>query len=150
MSGGYRILDDVAIADVAFDATGDTPTELCRVAGQAVMELMADPGTIPSTWSRTLELQADSLDELLFEWLNRLVYLKDACAVVYHAVVVSVTAPSSASEAEGSWRLHATVSGAPVDPATQTLRDDIKAVTKHLYAVTRDAAGYHARVVVDV
>lgn len=146
MTGSYRILDDIALADVGFEVVGETPDELCRAAGQAVIELMADPRTVGGSWERTIEVTAESLAELLFDWLNQLVYLKDACGVLFHELRVDVTTP----EPDGLWRLRSTLWGAPVDPAILELRSDIKAVTKHLYMVSQEGAGWRARIVVDV
>ncbi len=146
MTGTYRLLDDIALADTAFDAEGDTPTELCDIAARALMELMADPATIGTTWTHTVECAAEDLGELLYDWLNQLVFLKDAHGVLFHDVRVRVTEGRAAPR----WRLHADLSGAPVDPTSQELRADVKAVTKHLYRVMPSGTHWRARVVVDV
>lgn len=146
MTGSYRLLDQIALADTAFEAVGESPTELCEAAGCAVMELMANPATVGTAWTMTLECTAESLDELLFDWLNQLVFLKDAHGVVFHDAQVRVTGGT----APQAWRLHALVSGAPVDQATQELRADVKAVTKHLFEVTQVGSCWRARVVLDV
>ena len=54
------------------------------------------------------------------------------------------------NDAHTAWHLHAELTGAPVDPATQDLRSDVKGVTKHLYAVTQEGTSWKARVVLDV
>lgn len=146
MTGTYRLLEDIAIADVAFEAVGATPGELCETAGRAVVDLMANPSTVGTGWTQVVVGTADTLGELLYEWLNRLVYLKDAHAVLFHDVDVQVTEQGMAPR----WRLQALVRGAPVDPSIQELRADIKAVTKHLYEVSQDGSGWRARVVLDV
>lgn len=146
MAGSYHVLDDIALADAAFEAEGASPTELCEAAGQAVMELMADPATVGASWSFRLERTAETLAELLFDWLSELVFLKDAHGVLFHHLHVAV----SGQDGPQGWRLAATIVGAPVDSTSQVLRADIKAVTKHLYDVRNDARGWRARVVVDV
>lgn len=144
MSASYRVLEDVALADIAFDAQGATPAELCQAAAQAVIDILADPSTVGTTWHREVTCESDSFAELLFDWLNELVFLKDAEAVVFHRVALTV------DEQGGQWRLRAQVTGAPIDASSQTLHVDIKAVTKHLYAVTQAPDGWQARVVLDV
>ncbi len=147
MAGSYHVLDDIALADAAFEAEGASPTELCDAAGRAVMEMMADPTTVGTSWSFRVERTAETLADLLFDWLNELVFLKDAHGVLFHHLQVAV----GGQDGPEGWHLAATIAGAPVDPSTQELRADIKAVTKHLYDVTRDArGGWRARVVVDV
>ena len=146
MPGRFRFLDDIALADMAFDAAGDSLTDLFDAATSALLESLADPASVAETWRHVVEIDEPDIPSLLFEWLGRLVYLKDAHAVVFHRVVLSVTA----SPDQSSWRLKAEVFGAPINPSTQELRSDVKGVTKHLYAVTQDGSGWKARVVLDV
>ena len=146
MSGTFRFLDDVALADMAFDAEGDSLSALFDAATEALLEGLANPITIGTTGRQVIDMEEPNIPRLLFEWLGRLVYLKDARSVVFHRVTLSVEQPAGQS----CWHLHADVIGAPVDPATQELRSDVKGVTKHLYAVTQDGTRWKARVVLDV
>lgn len=146
MPGTFRFLDDIALADMAFEAEGDSLSALFDGATQALLESLADPGTVGQTWRQSLDLDEPDIPTLLFEWLGRLVYLKDAHGVVFHRVSLSVE-----PQPDGlSWHLHAEVVGALVDPATQALHSDVKGVTKHLYRVRQDETGWKARVVLDV
>jgi len=146
MPGTFRFLDDIAIADMAFEAEGDSLSALFDAATEALLHSLADPASVATTWRRTLDLSEPDIETLLFEWLSRLVYLKDAEGVVFHQASVTVTQDSTGS----AWHLHAEITGAPVDPATQELRSDVKGVTKHLYAVTQEDNVWRARVVLDV
>ena len=146
MPGRFRFLDDVALADMAFDAEGASITDLFDAATSALLESLADPSSVAETWRHVIDIEEPDIPSLLFEWLGQLVYLKDAQAVVFHRVSLSV-APSPD---QSCWRLHAEVIGAPVNPLVQELRSDVKGVTKHLYAVRQDGTGWKARVVLDV
>lgn len=146
MPGRFRFLDDIALADMAFDAEGDSLSDLFDAATSALLESLADPTSVAETWRHVIDFEEPDIPSLLFEWLGRLVYLKDAHAVVFHRVALAV-APSPDQYA---WRLHAEVIGAPVNASVQELRSDVKGITKHLYAVTQDATGWRARVVLDV
>jgi SHS2 domain-containing protein len=144
MAHSFRFLDDIAVADVAFEAEGDSVEELFRAATEALLEMLADPLTVAVTWERQIEHVCGDLDELLFEWLSDLVYWKDAAGVVFHDADLSVIQKSA------TWTLAAVLRGAPVDQATQTLHNDVKGVTKHLYEVKQQGMHWYARVVVDV
>lgn len=146
MPGTFRFLDDIALADMAFEAEGNSLATLFDAATEALLQSLADPATIASAWSRTVDLVEPDIETLLFEWLSRLVYLKDAEGVVFHQASITLTENSDGS----TWHLHAEVTGAPVDPAIQELRSDVKGVTKHLYAVTQAGQRWIARVVLDV
>ncbi|WHZ21489.1 MAG: Archease [Nitrospira sp.] len=146
MAGSFRFLDAVALADMAFEAVGGSLPELFDAATQALIESVADPATVGQTRRQTIDLEEPDLAVLLFEWLGRLVHLKDAKGMVFHRINLSLTQRPERS----LWHLHAEVIGAPVDPATQDLRSDVKGVTKHLYAVTQDGSNWTAKVVLDV
>ncbi len=144
MAHSFRFLDDIAIADIAFEAEGDSVEELFCAATQALCEALADPTTVGTSWGHTSELRHAEIAELLFDWLSEMVYLKDAEAVVFHRADLSLT-----KSADG-WVLQARLFGAPVDSRVQELRNDVKGVTKHLYQVVREGNRWKARVVLDV
>jgi SHS2 domain-containing protein len=145
MSGQFRFLDDIALADVAFEATGATPTELFQAAADAVIHTMVDPLTVSVGWSKTLHYEESSLEALLFEWLSAVVYWKDAAGVVYHEACSDVSSTTA-----DRWELRATLRGESVDGHRHELRADVKAVTKHLYRLSQTADGWTATVVLDI
>jgi SHS2 domain-containing protein len=144
MAYAYRVLDDIAVADLAFEADGDSVEDLFRGATQALIEAMANPVTVRGTWERTIRRVESDTAALLFDWLSDLVYWKDAAGVVYREVRLTLTRQAD------EWELQATLLGAPVDPSTQELRADVKGVTKHLYALTEAGGRWTVRVVLDV
>ncbi|MEK7300879.1 MAG: archease, partial [Nitrospirota bacterium] len=83
MPASFQFLDDVALADLAFDAEGDSVPEVFEAASNAVMEAMADPKTVGATWERCVEHVEADLAELLFDWLSDFVYWKDAAGIVF-------------------------------------------------------------------
>jgi SHS2 domain-containing protein len=144
MAYAYRVLDDVAVADLAFEVDGDSLEDLFRGATQALIDTMANPATVGGTWERTIQRNEADAPTLLFDWLSDLVYWKDAAGVVYQDVQLTLNRQAD------KWELQARLLGAPVDPATQELRADIKGVTKHLYELSQCGSRWYARVVVDV
>jgi len=146
MPASFRILDDIAIADVAFEATGNNLSELFVAAAQAVIDIVADPTTVAKAWHRTIEREDDQIAELLFDWLSEIVYLKDAEDIVFCEAMASVVHDS----VHRCWRLHGELIGETIDPARHELRSDVKAVTKHLYEVWENGEHWKARVVLDI
>ncbi len=144
MAFSYRLLDDVALADLAFEVAGDSFPDVVQGATDALIETMADPVTVGATWSQSIHLEVTDPADLLFRWLSELVYWKDAASVVFSRAVLDLR------EERGVWKLDATLVGAPVDRIAQVLRADVKGVTKHLYDVKGDGGRWTARVVVDV
>lgn len=146
MTTEFRFLDDIALADCAFDAAGDSPSELFQAAAQAVIETMVNPATVSASKSQTIERKDADLATLLFDWLADIVYLKDAHALVFR----EATAAVRHDPALGDWQLQGTVVGEPIDQTRHELRADVKAVTKHLYEVRQEGGRWMARVVLDI
>lgn len=145
MAHTFRFLDDIAMADLAFEAGGDSLHDVFQGATDAVIHAMADPQTVGTAWRHVIEREEADPASLLFDWLSDLVYWKDAAGVVFHRSEVRLTQRDN-----GMWTLHATVYGEPVQAAKQELRADIKGVTKHLYRLAHEEKGWTVRVVLDV
>ena len=145
MSHAFHFLDDVATADLAFEASGNSLQELFQGATCAVIETLADPTTVGSSWRQMIERTDEDPAELLFDWLSDLVYWKDAAGVVFSRSELTLIRQDL-----DCWKLRGLLYGESVNGSTQTLRADVKGITKHLYEVKQEDMRWHARVVVDV
>ncbi|MYJ22052.1 MAG: archease [Nitrospira sp. SB0673_bin_12] len=146
MGKAHRFLDEIVLGDLAFEATGNSVSELFAAAGLAVIEVMADPLTVETNWTKDCFLSESELEDLFFEWLNSIVFIKDVEGVVFHKVHAMVRQDSE----NNLWHLDATLTGDRVDAARQDLRTDVKAVTKHLFEIRHDESGWYARAVLDL
>ena len=61
MPGSFRFLDDIALADMAFDAEGESLPSLFDAATQALIESLADPSTIADTWCATVSCSSRAM-----------------------------------------------------------------------------------------
>ena len=139
----YRYLDDVALADIAFEAEGDTLAFLFEACALATTAVMADPATVRPAEMRRVELGAETLEALLYDWLAEIIWLKDAEGLLFSRFLVEVGAGAPS-------RLAATLWGERIAAGGASLRADVKAVTYHLFAVERTDGGWRARVVLDI
>ena len=146
MGKAYRFRDEIVLGDLAFEATGDSPSELFAAAALAVMETMADPLSVERNWTREFRFSEQDIADLLFEWLNAIVFIKDTEGVVFHDVRATVSRDSE----KNLWHLDAALIGDRVDATRQVLRTDVKAVTKHLYEVGQHEGSWYAHVVLDL
>jgi SHS2 domain-containing protein len=141
----YEFLPDIAIADVAFRTLGKTLEELFVAAGEATMNVMVDD---LSAIARREEVQVDlseqALDMLLFDFLNELIFLKDARQLLLLAKTIKISAAAS------GFTLHALLFGEQLDPAKHPLNADVKAVTLHRFEVKETPEGWEATVVLDI
>jgi SHS2 domain-containing protein len=144
MTWAIRFLEDVTLADLGFEATGESLEEVFRGATQALLESMANPATVPGGWERVIERSDADQSALLFDWLSEVVYWKDAAGVVFRE------APLTLAREGDVFLLRACLIGAPVDRHSQELRNDVKGVTKHVYDLKESDGGWKAIVVLDV
>jgi SHS2 domain-containing protein len=144
MAWTFRFLEDIALADIGFEAEGESVEEVFRGTTQALIESLANPSTVSGRWERAIERSDADLAALLFDWLSEMVYWKDAAGVVFRE------APLTLTRERDVWLLRARLIGAPVDQQTQELHADVKGVTKHLYEIKQTSGCWKARVVLDV
>jgi SHS2 domain-containing protein len=144
MAWTFRFLEKIALADIGFEAEGESVEEVFRGATQAVLETMATPSTVSGVWERAIERSDLDPSALLFDWLSEVVYWKDAAGVVYREAPLTLTGEG------GVWLLRARLIGAPVDHQTQELHADVKGVTKHLYELKQTDGRWKVCVVLDV
>lgn len=141
----YRYLEDIAIADVAFEARGKTIEELFAAAGDALMNVMVDNlDGIREVEHQTFQIESEDLERLLFEYLQEIIYLKDAEQLLVRTRTISI------AHAGDHFHLKAEAGGEQIHPARHELNADVKAVTLHRFEVKEDSEGWKATVVLDI
>lgn len=141
----YEYLDDVAIADIAFVATGRDLPETFIAAAEATLNVMIEnPGDVGPRERRDLSCENEALDLLLFDFLNELIYYKDAERLMLRVRDVSI------SGRDGAYRLEALAEGEVLDPARHEQRADVKAVTLHKFTLEQVPEGWRAAVILDI
>jgi SHS2 domain-containing protein len=145
MTPPYRYLEEIATADVAFEAWGATTEETFLAAADATLNTMVEEiGTVAPREHREISIAADALDLLLFDLLQELVYHKDAGRLLLRVRDLRI------EESGSGYRLQADAVGETIDPARHTLLADVKAVTLHRLSVEKTPSGWRAVVVLDV
>jgi SHS2 domain-containing protein len=141
----YNFLDDIAIADIAFEAWGDTPEEMFVSAADAAMNVMvADLDTIERNESRAIELKSEELDMLLFEFLQEFIYYKDAEMLLLRVENVKIRIE------DDFCFVSANAYGERIDPEKHDLIVDVKAVTLHKFKVEQTDRGWETLVILDI
>ena len=141
----YRYLENIAIADIAFEAWGETVEEMFIAASDAVINTMvADLCAIEARISRRFQVEEGSIEVLLFQMLQELIYYKDAEQLLLRARSVRITPRGD------GWVALIETAGEPIAPERHELIVDVKAVTLYQFRVEHTAKGWRAAVVVDV
>src|SRR6266404_2829071 len=141
----YKFLEEIGTADIAFEATGHDLPELFSDAADATMNVMIDnlDGIEPRE-TRHIELSNDQIDMLLFDFLQELIYFKDAERLLLRVRHVRI------DEKDGNYFLKAETAGEPLDATRHHQRADVKAVTLHGFSVEKEDGDWKARVLLDI
>jgi SHS2 domain-containing protein len=141
----YRYLEEIATADTAFEATGDSLEEVFTAAADAVLNTMAaDVEGIAPEEMVSFKAENGQLDLLLFDVLNELVFLKDAKRLLLRIQSIAFT------HHKGMHRAVVTAKGEGIDPGRHRLLVDVKAVTLHRFSLQDTGHGWKACVVLDI
>src|SRR5512147_937384 len=126
----YRYLDDVAIADVAFEAEGKTLRELLESAALALTNTMiGNMDAMEQKVIRCFEVTAANPEMLLYRFLQELVFYKDAERLLFGRFELTP------EQGVPSWRLHVRAFGDEISPEKHELLADVKAVSLHNFSV---------------
>jgi SHS2 domain-containing protein len=141
----YEFVDELTVADVAFRAWGGDLEEIFVAAAEAVMNAMVeDLDAIQPRDTRILSVEHEALDMLLFNFLQELIYYKDAEQLLLRIQQLRVAHDSE------PYTLHATAVGEPIDPHRHRMRVDVKAVTLHRFSLTQTERGWETTVILDI
>ena len=154
----YRFFDHTA--DVGVDVQAPDRESLFAEALRAFTDTLTPLEGVEAAGDRCvereIELEAESLEELLMVWLEELLFLFEVDSLLFSGVGVRLTeSRESGSEAEthpGSeaYRLTAAARGETYDPDRHPLKVLIKGVTYHELKVEEAAGGWHARIIFDI
>jgi SHS2 domain-containing protein len=141
----YEFLEDVATADIAFTAQGDTLEETFRASAEATLNVMVENiEAIQPKDCRAFRIENTQLDLLLFDFIQEIIYYKDAEKMMLRVGAVKI-------QREGEkFILHATAQGETLDPERHLPRVDVKAVTLHQFRLERTGRGWEAQVILDI
>ncbi|MBI3860045.1 MAG: archease [Thaumarchaeota archaeon] len=138
----YRLLPDVALADIAFEAESKTKAGLFESCARAMTDVMVDRRGVRRKVEKTLTLAGDSLDRLLYDFLTELIIMKDVDSLLFRDIRVVVAGDDRS--------LSAILRGEPIDRKRHALRNDVKAVTMHMFGVKKHGGTWTTTVVLDI
>ena len=131
--------------DIAFEATGKSPEELFTASCDAVTNVMIDNlEDLEPQIERGIEISESSLEMLLYQFLNEIVYYKDSEELLLRCREMTIVFQDK------NYRLNAVVYGSMIDRSRHRLKTDIKAVTLYNLKVIQNPGWWHCVVVVDV
>lgn len=139
----YKFFEDVAIADVAFEATGKTVEEMFESAALAVTNTMVrDMDSVKKKLRRKFVVKADKVDMLLFNFLQEIIFYKDAENLLFREFSLKVK--------KRPMQVECVAVGEKLDMKKHDLIVDVKAVTMHRFDVRETKGGWRSQVILDI
>jgi SHS2 domain-containing protein len=129
-------------ADIGANVYGNSLAELFENAARAMYEALGRMHKPESSCHKSVELQAESAEDLLHDWLTDLLYEIEANHVLYDDFEIHQLTPHC---------LKATIRGGPIDFTRSQTNEEIKAVTYHqLHVESHPDGSWRAVVIFDV
>jgi SHS2 domain-containing protein len=141
----YRILENIATADIAFEAWAENAENLfCDSADVMISIMVNNIEAITEQHHLLIEQENESFDMLLFQVLEELVFLKDSKQMLYR--IKSSTIENRGVAIHFSGILY----GEKIDSARHQLLVDVKAVTLHNFFVKKEGPLWKTQVTLDI
>lgn len=133
----YELVEHTS--DIGLVAYGKTLAEAFANAASGMFSIIAEVDTVNEAESRRVEITADDVEGLLFEWLNYLLYLFDVETLLFRRFEIDEFEDKS---------LIAVCRGEKYDPSRHRLKTGVKSATYHMLEVDREKN--RVRVIFDV
>lgn len=143
LSMPYEYLDHEA--DIGIRGIGYTLSEAFAESAQAMFSIMADVETVAPRESVAVHCQARDVETLLVEFLNELLFQREARGLLLSSCHVNEIRQNAER-----WYLDALAWGEPLDLGRHEIRTEVKAATYAALKVGRQGGLYVAQCVVDV
>jgi SHS2 domain-containing protein len=140
----FKFLEKIAIADIAFEVTAPTLNKLFEDAAMAASDIIVNPATIKQRTKKEITLKADTLEHLLYDFLSEIIFIKDTDGLLFSKFSAEVV------HDDAGCLLTAICYGEVIDRKRHDLRNDLKAITMHMFLIEKRRSGWYARVVVDI
>jgi SHS2 domain-containing protein len=132
------------IADVRFEAHGNTIEQVFEQAALAMFNIIIDTSLIKPEKSVEVTLRSSGLDDLLYDYLSELLYLFEVEEIIFGSFHVD-----SINQTDEGYTLHGQAHGEAITSREHIFDTEVKAVTYHQLKVIKDATGYYVHVIVD-
>ena len=130
-------------ADLGLRVRAVEISDLFRAAAEGLFGIIvANTESIRPEQVERLALSADELEDLLFAWLNELLFLCETRHRLYRDFEVVI-------QPEGKG-LAATFASEPIDRDRHLLDHEVKAVTRHGFSLERDGTEWLAEMILDI
>ncbi|KXA89088.1 hypothetical protein AKJ62_03830 [candidate division MSBL1 archaeon SCGC-AAA259D14] len=132
-------------ADVGFRAYGHDIEEAFENAALALTEIITDADKVRAEKDISIEIEAEDLEALLFDWLGYFLYLFDA-----KNLIMSKFEISEISSKNDEFKLEAKAWGEEFDRERHGYGTEVKAITYHMMEINCSPEQCSVQVIVDI
>jgi SHS2 domain-containing protein len=130
-------------ADLGLRIFASDLPDLFRTAAAGLFDvIVANPEAIRVEQIESFSLSSSSIEDLLADWLNELIFRCETGHRLYHRFDVTLD--------ESSCRLEATIRGEPIDRERHLMDHEVKAATRHELSIRRGEGGWIAELILDI
>lgn len=137
---GFELLQHTS--EIGFRATGATLEEAFANAGKALFQVMTDIDRLDQETSRDIHVESESLEALLYDFIDELIYLSQAEELLCRAFDLGIT------EKGGRYVLTGVAHGQQI--GEQVRLQEVKAPTYSDMQITEGEAGWVIEMYLDV
>jgi SHS2 domain-containing protein len=146
LPGGYKPVEHTA--DLGIKAWGQNQRELLEEAALGMVSQVYNPDTVGETEVRTLDLEAEAMDELLLRWLREILYFMENESLLFKRFQIETD--NFSNKDEKTLQIRASLHGEKRDPTRHDICKEIKAVTRHGLYAKKVGPWWEANVLFDV
>jgi SHS2 domain-containing protein len=132
-------------SDIGFRAYGRDLAEAFENAALAFFEVMVDTSKVQPREKIAIEIKAEDEKALLYDWIERFLYLRDA-----KGLVMSKFKVEELERSNGGFKIKAKAWGERFDPKKHEARTAVKAMTYHMMEIKREKNRCSVQAVVDI
>ncbi|XRO75954.1 archease [Methanocaldococcus sp. 28A] len=130
-------------ADLGVIAKGKTLEEAFKEGAKGLYNIMVDIDKIDKKEKIEFELTGEDLEELLYNFLNELLFYTDVEGLVFNDFDIKI-------EKNDKYRLKCTAYGEKINKEKHNIKEEVKAVTYHKMEIKQEDDGWNIRFIVDL
>jgi len=135
-------------ADEGIRAWGKNGKEMFEEAAKGMFSILVDPATIEPTEKRQMEIQSETVDELLLSWLKEILYVFYTESMVFSEFQIEKDNLSKGN-AE-TYFIRVSMAGEKLNTSRHGICKEIKSVTRHGFYVKKGNPWWEANILFDV
>ncbi len=143
MSKHFTVIDHTA--DTGVQCVGETKEEVFEAAAEGMFSILTDLKSIAVKKHRTLNVQAETCDELLVMWLQELLFLFSTEQLLFSTFSVRIE-----NITDNTFLLVGTCGGEQNDGNRHSINTEVKSVTYHQLTVQNLHDHWEAKVIFDI